>query len=48
MSLVGVFGLAQGIQKISHAHGWNVPKINQKNDTDPTPLSEACLNLSVI
>jgi hypothetical protein len=37
--VVGAFilGWLKGYKKSSQAHGWNVPKINQKNDTDPTP-----------
>ena len=36
---VGAFilGWLTGYKKSSQAHGWNVPKINQKNDTDKPP-----------
>jgi hypothetical protein len=39
MVVVGAFilGWLKGYKKSSQAHGWNVPKINQKNDTDPSP-----------
>ena len=39
MVVVGAFilGWLKGYKKSSQAHGWNVPKINQKKDTDPTP-----------
>ena len=35
MVVVGAFilGWLTGYKKSSQAHGWNVPKINQKNDT---------------
>ena len=38
MVVVGAFilGWLTGYKKSSQAHGWNVPKINQKKDTDPT------------
>jgi MFS family permease len=39
MVVVGAFilGWLKGYQKSSQARGWNVPKINQKNDTNPPP-----------
>jgi hypothetical protein len=32
-----VLGWLMGFRKSTYAHGWNVPKINQKNDTDRSP-----------
>jgi hypothetical protein len=39
MVVVGAFilGWLKGYKKSLQAHDWNVPKINQKNDTDPPP-----------